>query len=73
MTGKSDPFLQVCRPKEGKRGVQYQPVFQTAVIHDNANPRWPPQEVALGSLCGGDLQSSLLFRVRSSLESYGMP
>jgi hypothetical protein len=47
--------------------VQYQPVFQTTVIHNNCNPKWPPQELALGSICGGDLQSSLLFRVRSLL------
>ena len=62
--GKSDPFVQICRPKETAKGTQFQPVFQTAVIKDDLNPQWPRQEVSLGRLCNGDLRSELLIRVR---------
>ena len=58
--GKSDPYLEIHRPRETGRPVL---VYKSEVIKNTLNPQWKPFELDLTSLCSGDISLPLTFSV----------
>uniref|UniRef100_A0A7S3PIB1 C2 domain-containing protein n=2 Tax=Aplanochytrium stocchinoi TaxID=215587 RepID=A0A7S3PIB1_9STRA len=58
--GKSDPFLQIERSREGNEWVA---VYKTEVVRDNLNPKWQPLSLSMQKLCNGDVHRPIRFIV----------
>ena len=54
--GKSDPFVEFLRSKEGN---QHQLAYRGEVIKKTLDPTWRPFELSLQKLCNGDLDRPL--------------
>jgi len=61
---KSDPFFEIsARIDQASGGLTWQPVYRSKHIDNNLNPEWPPFEVDVYRLCGGDLNKPVLIKV----------
>jgi len=58
--GKSDPYLQINRMKNGLSGTV---VFKTETIDNDLNPKWKPFKLATNTLCANDENHLLEFVV----------
>lgn len=56
--GKSDPYINISRAREGGTFTR---VHQTEVIKNTLDPRWMAVTVPIQRLCNGDLKRPLLF------------
>ncbi|KAJ5073367.1 copine [Anaeramoeba ignava] len=56
--GKSDPYLEIYRMKEGGTFV---PCTQTEYLKNTLNPTWKPLKISLTRLCNNDLDRPLKF------------
>ena len=58
--GKSDPYFEIRKIREGSRPVL---VYKSGVIKSNLNPVFEPFDIGLSALCSGDYNTPLQFDV----------
>ncbi|KAI6650418.1 copine-9 [Oopsacas minuta] len=58
--GKSDPYFEIRKIREGNRPVL---VYKSAVIKSNLNPVFDPFDIGMSALCSGDYNTPLQFDV----------
>ena len=58
--GKSDPYFEIRKIREGNRPVL---VYKSVVIKSNLNPVYDPFDIGLSALCSGDYNTPLQFDI----------
>ena len=58
--GKSDPYFEIRKIREGSRPVL---VYKSGVIKNNLNPVFDPFDIGFSALCSGDYNTPLQFDV----------
>ena len=58
--GKSDPYFEIRKIREGNRPVL---VYKSAVLKSNLNPVFDPFSIGMSALCSGDFNTPLQFDV----------